>query len=237
MRKRLVAALLSLFLLASPSYRVLAQQSGITEPKPGSTVAGVVQIKGTAVHPQFQRYELYFSPEPVTNSSWVFIGEAHRTPVVNGVLGAWDSRSVPDGRYSLRLRVVRRDGNYDEFFSRHLLVSNTRPTATYTPEVTETPTRTPTPLPPTPTIVISVPGEATEEATPAPTSTPTRTHTAAGNSSGVTGISLKPGFSTANLKHSFVKGARLTIEIFLLVALLYVVKWALLTLFHLLVRR
>ncbi len=236
MRKRLVAVLLFLLLLlASTSPRTLAQQSGITEPKPGATVAGAVQIKGTAVHPQFQRYELYFSPEPVTNSSWVFIGEAHRTPVVNGVLGVWDTRSVPDGRYSLRLRVVRRDGNYDEYFTRHLLVSNTRPTATYTPEVTETPTSTPTPLPPTPTIIISVPGEATEE----PTSTPTKTPVAhaAADSSKTTGISLKPSFSTTDLKQSFVKGVRLAVEVFLLVAVLYVVKWALLTLVRLLVRR
>ncbi len=229
MIRRASAVLLFLLLALSP-YRVQAQQSGISDPKPGSTVAGVVQIKGTAVHPQFQRYELYFSPEPVTNNSWVFIGEAHRSPVVNGILGTWDTRSVPDGRYSLRLRVVRRDGNYDEFFSRHLLVSNTEPTATYTPEVTETPTRTPTPLPPTPTIIISVPGEATEEATPTPTATPIP---ASGTSQKPNGPSVKDTFKVSKLRQAFVKGARLTAEAFLLVAALYAVKWALLTLYHL----
>ncbi len=230
MTKRLFPVVLFLLLALLPS-PALAQPPGITSPAPGSTIAGTVQIKGTAVHPRFQRYELYYSPEPVTNSSWVFIGkEAHANPVVNGVLGVWNTRSVPDGRYSLRLRVVRIDGNYDEYFSRHLNVSNTHPTATYTPAVTATPTRTPTPLPPTPTIIISVPGAESTEGRP--TSTPTATPPASGSGNSRASKSPLPGFSASRLKDAFIKGAKLTVEAFLLVAALYAVKWVLLGLFH-----
>ncbi|MGC9336195.1 MAG: hypothetical protein ACP5JJ_18790, partial [Anaerolineae bacterium] len=89
---------------------------------------------------------------------------------VQGRLGLWDTTIIPDGVYSLRLRVVRVDGNYDEYFVRGIQVSNTQPTETPTPEATPTaaaPTDTPAP---TPTIVIAVPTMVSP--TPRPTSTP-----------------------------------------------------------------
>ena len=223
----IILSLLLLPVLPLPSH---AQQSGITDPKSGAVVAGIVQIKGTAVHPQFQRYELYYSPEPPTNNSWVFIGQAHTQQVINGLLGTWDTRSVPDGRYALRLRVVRLDGNYDEYFVRNLQVSNTKPTATPTPAVTPTPTITPTPLPPTPTIIISVPGEGAA-GTPTPTPTPARTAVTppptptkqAGGGGFKKPTDLNPGIS---LKKSFMKGVKITLKIAAVVLALYLIKWA-----------
>ncbi len=97
---------------------------------------GSVQITGSALHPAFQRYELYFTVEPGEN--WVFIGEARTNPVSNGVLGTWETGGLPDGNYSLRLRVVRQDGNYDEGFARNIIVANTNP-PTPTPAPTDTP--------------------------------------------------------------------------------------------------
>jgi hypothetical protein len=82
----------------------------------------------------------------------------------------WDTTIIPDGLYSLRLRVVRLDGNYDEYFVRGIQVSNTRPTETPTPAATPTlagPTDTPEP---TPTVVIAVPTVLSP--TPKPTDTP-----------------------------------------------------------------
>ncbi|MFZ2488655.1 MAG: hypothetical protein WAZ19_11080 [Anaerolineae bacterium] len=125
----------------------------ITSPGGGSAVNGSVQILGSAVHPEFQRYELYYTVEP--GESWIFIGDAHTTPVSNGFLGSWETAGLPDGNYSLRLRVVRADGNYDEAFARNVVVANTTP-----------PTDTPTPTPETPT------PELTPE-TPVPADIPT----------------------------------------------------------------
>ncbi len=224
----ILAVILAILLAPAVPVPIYAQQSGITEPQNGAVVAGVVQIKGTAVHPQFQRYELYFSPEPPTNNSWHFIGQAHTQQVVNGLLGTWDTRSVPDGRYALRLRVVRIDGNYDEFFVRNLQVSNTKPTATPTPAVTPTPTVTPTPLPPTPTIIISVPGEG-ESSTPAPsptpkasvaTPTPTPRRLIGGGEKGPKNLTPEIG-----LKKSFMKGVKFTLKVAAVVLALYIVKW------------
>ena len=50
----------------------------IAQPGEGAGVRDVVQIIGTATHPQFQRYELYYAPYPVpSDQSWIFIGDAH----------------------------------------------------------------------------------------------------------------------------------------------------------------
>ncbi|MEA3345268.1 MAG: hypothetical protein U9Q78_03350 [Chloroflexota bacterium] len=129
--------------------------SGITSPRDNAVVAGAVSIQGTATHPDFWKYELYWSP--MTNELWHLIGQVHKTPVINGQLGIWYTATVPDGAYKLRLRVVRKDGNYDEYFVRSISVSNTVPTATPTLKVTPTRTPIPTSLPPTSTIVVEQP--------------------------------------------------------------------------------
>jgi len=170
-KTRLLAVLAGLVLLAvglAEEQLVSAQPppSGITSPRDNAVVAGSVVIQGTATHPEFWKYELYYSP--MATEGWVLIGQVHKTPVINGQLGVWHTTTVPDGAYKLRLRVVRKDGNYDEYFVRNISVSNTMPTVTPTPEATPTRTPTPTPLPPTPTIVVEQPPTPT----PPPTATP-----------------------------------------------------------------
>jgi hypothetical protein len=90
--------------------------------------------------------------------------------VVQGRLALWDTTVIPDGLYSLRLRLVRLDGNYDEYFVRGVQVANAVPTNT--PATFDTPTPAPpteTPAP-TPTVIIGVPTVASP--TPRPTTTP-----------------------------------------------------------------
>ena len=125
---------------------VVAAQStsGITAPASGETVAGVVEVSGTAVHPDFLRYELAFLNES-SGAGWIVFAEGE-APVVDGVLAVWDTtvgRSIgapvfPDGVYRLRLRVVRRDYNYDEFFTFNLIIQNDEPTPTPTTTATAT---------------------------------------------------------------------------------------------------
>jgi hypothetical protein len=166
--KRLLAVLAGLVLLATGLARgqsVVAQAPGITSPRDNAVVAGTVAIQGTAAHPEFWKYEVYYSP--MATQEWVFVGQVHETPVINGQLEIWFTTTVPDGAYQLRLRLVRRDGNYDEYFVRNISVSNTVPTATPTSEATPTRAFTSTPLPPSPTIVVEQPQLPTP--TPKPT--------------------------------------------------------------------
>ena len=106
--------------------------AAITSPADGQELLGVVTISGSANHPEFDRYEIAFGPEPNPNDAWQ-VFSTNQQPVDNNVLGLWDTGSVGDGTYSLRLRVVRKDSNYDEAFVRGLQVVNQQPRGTPTP--------------------------------------------------------------------------------------------------------
>ncbi|MCA9931184.1 MAG: hypothetical protein KC419_22015, partial [Anaerolineales bacterium] len=115
--------------------------SGIGQPASGETVAGIVEVRGTAVHPDFLRYELAFAQ--AGSSEWIVFAEGDQ-PVIGGVLAVWDTTVggeigapvFPDGGYQLRLRVVKTDYNYDEFFVTNVIISNLTETPTPTPDET-----------------------------------------------------------------------------------------------------
>jgi hypothetical protein len=131
------------------------EQSGITSPSPGATVGGDVPIFGTAVIDPFQKYELHYKQEPSGDDAYIYFGGG-TNQVVNGQLGVWQAGGLPPGVYSIRLRVVKADGNYAEFYAPNLNLNQGPPT----PEPTPTPDEpTPTPIP-------------TETFTPAPQPTP-----------------------------------------------------------------
>jgi cell division septation protein DedD len=154
-------------LLAAPSSQ---EQAIITSPRDGAVVRGVVSIIGTAMHPEFWKYEVYYAPEPNPTDQWVFIGTLHETSVEDGLLETWNTNFIPDGVYALRLRVVRRDANYTEYTVHNISVANTKPTETPTLAATPTPQDTPTPPPPTATPEIQQPPTSTPR--PSPTRVP-----------------------------------------------------------------
>ena len=175
-------------LLAWGSHSALAPQPGqaappaqedlavITSPQNNAIVRGQLPILGSALHPQFQFYKVEFALEPVGgDESWAIIGAIRGEAVADGQLEVWDTTQVADGSYSLRVRVVRADGNYSEYGVVQIVVANTQPdlpTETPTPEEEPIPTQIPTPLPPTPTIVIEQPALPTNSAIPGVTRTP-----------------------------------------------------------------
>lgn len=191
-------------------------QSLITFPQNKDVVRGEVRITGIAVHPQFQRYELYYAPwpPPSNDQGWILIGEPHYNPQPNGLLGLWDTRAVPDGLYALKLRVVKIDGNYIDSPVIQVQVANTQPTPTPTPTVTPTPRATPTPAPtPTPPVV-ALP----EIPTPTPEPSPTPTPGAASPQDKGRGRGLFSQFGTilapGALKTAAAKGVRYTLVAF-----------------------
>ena len=184
----------------------------ITDPANGATVQGTIQIIGSADHPEFQFYVIEFSPEPVSGDQWQFLADQN-TPVLNGVLATWDTNTVPDGVYSIRMRVVRLDGNYLEVFAQQVTVSNSQPIPTDTPPVTAIPipTQTPTAPPPTPTILIDQPIVETATPRPVPTSPPLEDPDEP--------TSLIPdvqGFSVSPLRDACLYGGAIMLGIFLL---------------------
>ena len=191
----------------------LQQGAVITSPQDRDVVRDLLVIKGTATSPNFWKYEVHYAPEPNPTDQWMLVGDVHEVQVTDGRLEAWDTSLVPDGTYSLRLRVVRVDGNYDEYYVRQISVVNAQPTET--PTATPTPLATRTPLPPTPTVIIAQPPTVT----PRPTSTP-----------GPAGATPEPETGTGlnitveGLGKAFLYGAGGAIGLFLLMGILIVLR-------------
>ncbi|MGC9360278.1 MAG: hypothetical protein ACP5G7_07890 [Anaerolineae bacterium] len=182
MRKRLwnlACLLVALLVLTVPiGAEPLQQQSAvqITSPEMGAQVRGLVPIVGSASVSPFQFYKVEYGVGP-SPSSWAVIGSLVESPVINGQLAMWDTNTVPDGVYTLRLQAVKTDGNFEEFVVRGVVVANSAPTSTPTPEATETPfgqerftaTPSPTRIQPTATPRIIAPEGPIAGATATPT--------------------------------------------------------------------
>lgn len=152
-----LAALVAVRAFAAPA-ALDCRNVALTTPVLGSTVSGAVEIRGRALIPEFQFYKVEYSPAGRDN--WVLIGtDVVRQPVENGRLVIWRTTLVPDGVYRLRLHVVDPTGNFCESLLSSVRVDNAPPTATPTPEPTETLMLTVVPPQPTPTIAASVPVE------------------------------------------------------------------------------
>ncbi len=149
-------------------------QSGITSPANGDSVSGDVIITGTAVIEPFLRYELYYKLEPNGDDAYIYF-DGGTSQIINGQLGIWRTANLAPGSYSIRLRVVKADGNYGEFIvanlNLNLSATQEEPTATATssePTPTPIPTATFTPAPqPTPIV-----GQVTQPEFPGQASTP-----------------------------------------------------------------
>lgn len=107
----------------------------ILSPVPGNIVAGNVQVLGAAAHPQFLQYQLEYAASGT--NAWAALTGVVQTPVINGLLGIWNTNTVPDGIYELRLRVTLRDGNNLTTLVNNVRVQNRQ--ATPPPTLTSVP--------------------------------------------------------------------------------------------------
>jgi hypothetical protein len=103
----------------------VANGQGIFEPRNGDILRGSVAIVGTAngktyLNP-FERYELYVRPSGQVEWSWLFSSEEQ---LWQSPLYTWDTTTLADGFYDLRLRIVYRDANYDEYYVGGLRIAN-----------------------------------------------------------------------------------------------------------------
>jgi len=111
------------------SYVVNGQ--GIFSPRNGDILAGVTPIVGTVngktyLNP-FDRYELSIAPSGEPAWRWLFTGDQQ---LWQSQIYTLDTAALADGFYDLRLRVIYRDGNYDEYYVSRLRVANQTPAST-----------------------------------------------------------------------------------------------------------
>jgi hypothetical protein len=189
---RFTIALLLFTLLSIPSRVVFAQvvegsptptitptptpaQLAITSPISGEALQGNVTIQGTTGIEGFSSSELTFTYADSSADTWFLIQESNQ-PVLNGVLAHWDTTTITDGNYDLRLVVTRAGDERDIYTVSGLRVRNytqvetgtptpVTPTSTPlpgdTPIPSETPTPTASPVPPTATPLPANPAELT----------------------------------------------------------------------------
>jgi len=134
-----VSIILLLILICLP-YSVQAQdetQLEISLPVEGQIVQGQVVVSGAVTVLGFASYELSFAYQDDPTETW-FALTTNSLPVFKGDLGTWDTTTLTDGDYILRLRVFLLDGSVQEQRVIGLRVRNYTaiPTSTFTPTAT-----------------------------------------------------------------------------------------------------
>jgi hypothetical protein len=155
------------FLLPFVLLLIAAQDAppvAIISPAPDEVLRGAVTITGSLNVPSFLSAQLEFAYASDPTNTWFTI-QAFSQPLTDSTLAVWDTTSITDGEYVLRLRVNFEDGTAQEVtvpvkIGNDLLPTPTpEPTSTPEPETALIPTAfllaaspTPTDLPrPTPT--------------------------------------------------------------------------------------
>jgi len=131
---------LAFFMILFP-YAVHAQDEGqlsILSPREGQVVQGLVEITGNVTLLGISSYELSFAYNDDPTETW-FVLPSNVLPVFEGVLGTWDTTTLTDGDYSLRLRATLLDGSVQETTVTNLRVRNYTPVPTSTATMTSTP--------------------------------------------------------------------------------------------------
>jgi hypothetical protein len=152
MKPYLVLLPFLLFVLAAQD----APTVGISSPKPGDILRGQVNIIGTTSEPTFLSAQLDFSYASATTETWFPI-QTLSQPVFDSPLYIWDTTTITDGNYILRLRVFLSDGTFQEATVPITLQNDIQPTVTPAPTATPEEESLPVPTPfllaasPTPT--------------------------------------------------------------------------------------
>jgi hypothetical protein len=72
----------------------------------GSEHSGVLEIRGCAARSDFQRYELFWRKSSEPDSALRQLESSSSLEVCHGVLATWDTSSLDDGQYYLKLVVI-----------------------------------------------------------------------------------------------------------------------------------
>lgn len=139
----------------------------LDQPLPGQALQGVVSLAGSTALEGFAAAQIEFRYENDPAQTWFLIQD--QIPAVeSGVLASWDTTTISDGIYHLRLRVTKSDGSETAYevagvrVRNYTLIETDTPAAaanaTLAPSAMPTATavsvsHTPTPQPPNPASV------------------------------------------------------------------------------------
>jgi hypothetical protein len=119
------------FLLVGP-FQQTAQQVVVDSPRPGEALQGNITISGTVPAEGFESYEVSFSYQHDTTNTW-FLIEQGKEAVTAGQLAAWDTTTISDGTYRIRVTTFLKDGKAVQSMVTGLRVRNYTAVETPTP--------------------------------------------------------------------------------------------------------
>lgn len=160
MNIRFLLPFILLFIAAQDSLPLV-----ITSPAPEDVLRGEVTITGNTDIPNFSFAQLDFAYASDSTGTWFNI-QTFSQPVADSTLAAWDTDSITDGEYVLRLRVTIEDGTFQEVMV-PVKVMNDAPLSTPTSFA----------LTPTPESAVQIPTPFLLAASPTPTDVPRSTPT------------------------------------------------------------
>lgn len=163
MKKSLLLLPLLFFLVAAQDPTV-----SITSPGPDEPLRGEINIIGSTDVPNFVSAQLDFAYASDETGTW-FPLQALSQPVFDSPLYTWDTTSITDGEYILRLRVFTSDGGVQEATVPITLQNDTVPTPTLAPTSTAEALANQLPTP----FLLAASPTPTEVPRPTPTPMPT----------------------------------------------------------------
>jgi len=162
---KIISLVLIIFSLWGSIFSAYAQEEdeppheGFSAPLEGEAIQGSITIMGTTAIEGFEAWALSFSYLNDSTGTWFLIDEGTNL-VENDVIAQWNTTTITDGSYNLRLVIDLDNGQAREYIVTNLRVRNYTPIETSTPTLrptkdpasaSATPTPTTTPIPPTPT--------------------------------------------------------------------------------------
>jgi len=139
----------------------------ITNPAEGEVVEGIVEIRGSVPVENFASAKLSYAYAGENVEDWFLIANIE-TPKQDDVLGVWDTTTITDGFYEIRLRVKTTSGEKMDVILTGIQVANysrsdnvlvNTPTITPAESSTQVPIQsiapTPTSLPANPATITS----------------------------------------------------------------------------------
>jgi len=167
--------LFALFLLAA-QWRQDATPIAITSPTPDEILRGQVTITGKVDVPSFVSARLDFAYASDPTGTWFTI-QTFSQPLADSTLAAWDTTSITDGDYVLRLRVNFEDGTFQDATVAIKIGNDMLPTPTAAPTATP---EVDAVLVPTPFLLAASP-TPTDVPRPTPTALPSNPVSLGGN--------------------------------------------------------
>lgn len=132
--KRFFAVILSFLVLPGYGF-ALPENLVINFPQKGQSVQGVVEISGSVVSDTFLRGEIYYAYSNTDNTTWFLITQLDQ-PIENGILARWDTTTITDGEYQIKLKLTKTDNTTDELIIQPVYVRNYSIEPTVTPAPT-----------------------------------------------------------------------------------------------------